>query len=69
MQNIIALIEADACCPPQGFEIIVGDFTDSHLFDFPNQGTRIEVVGVFSTYNFDGFDFYYIAVDDMIILG
>ena len=68
VQNIIAVTEADACCPPQGFEIIVGDFANPHPFEFPNQGTRIEVTGVFSTYEKRGFDLYYLAVDDVIIL-
>jgi len=68
VRNIIAVTEVDACCPPMGFEIIVGDFVDSHNFDFPKPGTRIEVTGVFSTYEEKGFDLYYLAVDDVFIL-
>ena len=69
MQNIIAFTEPDACCPPQGFEFIVGDFNNPLPFDFPNPGAKIEVTGVFSTYEKSGFDLYYLAVDDVIILG
>ena len=57
VQNIIAVSEVDACCPPLGFEVIVGDFDNPHPFDFPNQGTRIEVTGVFSTYEKRGLIF------------
>ena len=68
MQNIIAFTEPDACCPPQGFKLIVGDFNNPLIFDFPDQGTRIGVVGVFSKYEENGRDIYYLAVDDIIIL-
>jgi len=66
--DMIAVAEVDACCPPLGFEIIVGDFFDLRPFDFPNQGTRIEVTGVFSTYEEKGIDLYYLAVNDVFIL-
>ena len=68
VHNIISVFETDACCPPQGFDIIVGDFSNPIPFDFPADGTRVEVVGVFSTYEESGHDFYYLAVDDVIIL-
>ena len=68
IQNIVAVFEVDSCCPPEGLEIIVGDFIDPYSFDFPLEGTKIEVIGVFSTYEMQGFDFYYLAVDDVTIL-
>jgi len=68
IRDIIAVAEVDACCPPLGFEVIVGDFVNRNPFDFPNQGTNIEVTGVFSTYEIKGFDLYYLAVDEVIIL-
>jgi|GEM_PF-971901 len=68
IRDIVAVAKVDACCPPLGFEVIVGDFVSRNPFDFPNHGTKIEVTGVFSTYEKKGFDFYYLAVDDVIIL-
>jgi hypothetical protein len=68
LTNIVTITEPDSCCPPEGFEVIVGSFDNPLPFDFPLEGRRIELAGVFSSYNVEGFDFYYLAVDDIVIL-
>jgi hypothetical protein len=56
----------DACCPEGLMFILNGD----HSFpdDYPEEMTQIEFAGVFGSY--EGFDFpyYYLDVDDFIIL-
>jgi len=59
--------QGDACCQ-EGFEI---RWNGDHVFpdDYPLMGTPIEVDGVFDVYEEDGYIYYYLAVDDIFILG
>ena len=59
--------EGDECCQ-EGLEFILsGDpvFPD----DFPTMKTPIEVEGVFSLYNEQDRRYYYLAVDDIFLIG
>ena len=65
--HFVIVVEGDACCPGEGFEFKVSDertFPD----DYPPEGQKIEVTGVFSSYEEMGHTFYYLAVDDIIVL-
>ena len=59
--------QGDACCQ-EGFEFILNG---GHAFpdDYPKVGTSIEVDGVFGNYEEDGSSYYYLAIDDIFILG
>ena len=59
--------QGDACCQ-EGFEFI---WNGDHFFpdDYPKVGTPIEVDGVFGIYEEDGSSYYYLAIDDIFILG
>jgi len=59
--------QGDACCQ-EGFEFI---WNGDHVFpdDYPKVGTSIEVDGVFGIYEEDGSSYYYLAIDDIFILG
>jgi len=59
--------QGDACCQ-EGIEFIL---TDDRKFpdDYPAMGTPIELIGVFSRGEGDGIRFFYLATDDIHILG
>jgi len=59
--------QGDACCQ-EGFEFV---WNGDHIFpdDYPQMGTPIEVDGVFGILEEDSFRYYYLAVDDIFILG
>ena len=65
LRHIILVVEADACCPPLGFEIIL---VDKNMFTFPVDGTPIEVVGTFSIHEEQGMEFYYILIEKIVTL-
>jgi len=59
--------QGDECCQ-EGLEfILAGD----HVFpdDYPTMGTPIEITGVFSRDQGDSIRFFYLATDDIHILG
>jgi len=59
--------QGDACCQ-EGFEIIRnGDYVFPD--DYPKLGTTIEVDGVFGIYKEDEYLYYYLAIDDIFIIG
>jgi hypothetical protein len=56
---------ADPCCP-EGLMFV---WNGNHTYpdDYPEEGTEIEIIGIFKSY--DGFDFeyYYFDVDDLVV--
>jgi len=67
LYHYVITMQGDACCQ-EGFEFI---WNGEHVFpdDYPNKGTPIEVDGVFGNYKENGYFYYYLAVDDIFILG
>ena len=59
-RHFVAVEEADACCM-RGLE-----------FEYPEDSleekTRIEVTGIYSSYEDGGKAYYYLAVDDVVVL-
>ena len=64
--HYIIIDGADACCA-QGIEFI---WNGEHTYpnDYPQFQERIEIVGVYSCYEELGFEYYYLAVDDLTTL-
>jgi hypothetical protein len=63
-RHFIMVVEPDICCPKREFELIWnGDFSD-----FPEDKTEIEVVGVFKKYEEGRQTYYYLEVDNIIVL-
>ena len=64
--HYVVIEDATACCQ-QGLEF---NWKGEHIYpdDYPEDGTKIEVTGVFSSYDELGRTYYYIAVDDISIL-
>ena len=64
--HYVVIEDATACCQ-QGLEF---KWNGEHKFpdDYPDESTKIEVTGVFSSYDELGRTYYYIAVDDISIL-
>ena len=65
--HYVTVVQGDACCPPNGFEIqLTGDnITDD---DYPKQQSMIEVTGVLSKYEEQGWQILYLAIDEIIVL-
>ena len=65
-QHIVAVQETDSCCLPQGLEFILrGDYI--YPDDYPENGTRIEIIGVYS--RDEGIASpYYLAANDINVL-
>jgi len=59
--------QGDACCL-EGLEFI---WNGEHTFpdDYPASGTPIEIYGVFSKNEGEGFRYFYLAIDDINIIG
>jgi len=57
---------ADSCCP-EGLEF---RWSGNHVYpdDYPSLNTRIEFVGVFGSHEDFGYTYYYLAVDEIIVL-
>ena len=64
--HYVAVEEADGCCM-RGLEFVLGDgFT--YPDDYPGEPARIEVNGIFKSYQKEVATYYYLAVDDIVIL-
>ena len=65
--HYVVIEDATACCQ-QGLEFI---WNGDHIFpdDYPEESTKIEVTGVFGSYDEFGDTYYYLAVDDISIIG
>ncbi|MGL5259866.1 MAG: hypothetical protein ACRC7V_07130 [Lachnospiraceae bacterium] len=64
--NYAIISDAASCCA-QGIEFIWSgqkEYEDGYLVD----DMGIELVGVFGSYEEDGYTYYYIAVDDVVLL-
>ena len=63
--HYVIIEDATACCA-QGLEFI---WNGEHAYpdDYPNEESRIEVAGVFGSYDELGKTYYYLAVDDVFI--
>ena len=61
------IIEDAAACCRQGFEFI---WNGEHAYpgDYPEDQTKIEVIGVFDSYDELGQTYYYLAIDHLSIL-
>lgn len=61
--HFIVVADATACCQ-QGLEFI---WSGEHTYpdDYPEDGTLIEVTGVYGSYKELGETYYYLAVDDI----
>ncbi len=61
------IIEDAAACCAQGLEFI---WNGEHLFpeDYPPDDARVEMTGVYNKYEELGITYYYLAVDDVIVL-
>ena len=64
--HYIIIEDATECCQ-QGLEFIWSG-THNYPEDYPEDGTEVEVNGVFGSYEELGITYYYIAVEDIIIL-
>ncbi|MCL1798368.1 MAG: hypothetical protein FWG23_01310 [Eggerthellaceae bacterium] len=62
--HYVVIEDAAACCR-QGLEFI---WNGDHAYpkDYPKEQARIEIVGVFGSYDELGQTYYYVAVDDIV---
>ena len=66
--HIIYAMDATACCPQDIMEFV---WTGKHAYpdDYPQEGTPIELTGVFESYEELGETYYHLIVDDIIVSG
>ena len=64
--HYIIIADATMCCE-QGLEFV---WNGDHVYpdDYPAAGTNIEIIGVFGRYTENDKEYYYIEVDDLIII-
>ena len=64
--HFVIIEDATACCA-QGLEFI---WNGEHTYpgDYPAETTNIEVTGVFGSYDELGETYYYLAIDDIVVL-
>jgi len=65
-QHFVAVKEVDSCCPFEGLEFIWNG--DVSREAYPEPSTNVEVTGVFKAYEELGQTYYYLAVEDIIVL-
>ncbi|MDR2686901.1 MAG: hypothetical protein LBB75_04055 [Oscillospiraceae bacterium] len=65
--HFVLIADAAACCQ-QGFEFV---WAGKHKYpdDYPQDGTQIEVTGVFGRYIEQGNTFYHLTVDEIAVKG
>ena len=61
------IVEDAAACCVQGLEFV---WSGEHVYpeDYPKEDTKIEVTGVFSRYDELGRAYYYLAVDEILVM-
>ena len=64
--HFVIIKDAAACCQ-QGLEFI---WNGDHEYpaDYPKEQTEIEVIGVFGRYVEQGASYFYLAVDDLVVI-
>ena len=65
--NYCLVADATACCQ-QGLEFLCYDGHDTYPDDFPEDGTEVEVTGVFETYQEEGYTYFRLTYADMTVL-
>lgn len=65
--HFVVIADATACCS-QGLEFV---WNGTHIYpdNYPADGIEIEIVGVFGTYEEEGYTYSYLAVDEIEIVG
>jgi len=66
LYHLVIVNDTSACCEA-GIEFI---WSGEHTYpdDYPAENARIEVAGIFDSYQMSGQTLYYLAVDDISIL-
>ncbi|WP_352400774.1 hypothetical protein [Anaerotignum sp.] len=62
----VVIPDATACCE-QGFEFI-WDGEHTYPEDYPSEDSEIEITGRLDTYEEDGYEYFYVVADDLVIL-
>lgn len=65
--NYCLIADAQACCQ-QGLEFVCTDGHDTYPDDFPEDGSEVEVAGVFEMYEEDGYMFLHLNYADMFVV-
>lgn len=65
--NYCLIADAQACCQ-QGLEFVCTDGHDTYPDDFPEDGSEVEVTGVFEMYEEDGYMFLHLNYADMVVV-
>ena len=64
--HYVIIADAAACCE-QGMEFIWDEGAHSYPEDYPADFTQVEIVGTFGTYEEEGYEYCYLATDDIVI--
>ena len=64
MYYFVVVTDATSCCP-QGIEFV---WSRKNPEDYPDQSTKIELTGTFSSYNEHGETYYHLLVEDLLVL-
>lgn len=65
--HYVMIKDAQACCQ-NGLEFIWDDGTHVYPDEYPQKDAEIEMVGTFNSYIEEDFEYYYLDVDDVIVL-
>ena len=66
LYHFVLVEGVDACCP-EGL-MFIWDGEHSYPEDYPEEGTNIEFVGVFNSYDGLDFEYYCFEIDDLVIV-
>jgi len=66
MYYFVVVTDATSCCP-QGLEFVWDD-ERKYPEDYPEEKSKIEITGVFSSYDESGETYYHLLVEDLRIL-
>ena len=64
--HYVIIADAAACCE-QGMEFIWDEGAHSYPEEYPEDFTPVEIVGTFGMYEEDGYEYCYLATDDIVI--
>jgi len=66
MYYFVVVTDATSCCP-QGLEFVLNDKL-KYPEDYPDENSKIEVTGIYSSYDELGETYYHLLVEDLRIL-
>ena len=65
--HYVMIKDAQACCQ-NGIEFVWDEWTHVYPDEYPAENTEIQIVGTYDVYEEEGYNYYHIDIDEIIVL-